>query len=144
MKNPCKQLLVSAATAAAFVSALPTAQAVDVTSNFNVTVALTAVCRISTAPGAVAFTYAAFGAAANASTPYAVECTNGLGYTMALDTPVGGETVGGLNYSLSLSAAGGTGSGAPQPYTVNGTMAGGQAGDTTASATQGRVLTITY
>jgi hypothetical protein len=130
--------------AVATMGSMSVAEAVDVTSNFDVTVALTSVCQISTAPGTVAFTYTAFQAGnATANTSFGVRCTNNLGYTMALDTPAS-QSVGGLAYTLALSAASGTGSGVAQPYTVNGTMVGGQAGDSTASATQTRTLTITY
>jgi hypothetical protein len=53
----------------------------------------------------------------------------------------------GLNYTLALSAASGTGSGAAQSYTINGSMASGQAGTCTlgtCAGTSARVLTVTY
>lgn len=140
--NKLRAVLGSMAAAATMAS-IPVANAVDITSNFDVTVALTSVCQISTAPGTVAFTYTAFGAAANASTSFGVRCTSNLGYTMALDTPAS-ESVGGLTYSLALSATSGSGSGVAQTYNINGTMGGGQAGDATAGTTQTRTLTITY
>jgi len=136
--------LLSSVAAAATMASVPVAQAVDLPSNFDVTVALTSVCEISTAPGTVAFTYTAFQVGnATANTSFGVRCTSNLGYTMALDTP-GSESVGGLTYSLALSAASGTGSGSAQSYNINGTMAGGQAGDATAGTLQTRTLTITY
>jgi len=142
MKN--LRIKLGSVAAIATMALIPVAHAVDVTSNFDVTVSLTSVCEISTAPGTVAFTYTAFGAAANAGTSFGVRCTNNLGYTMALDAPVGGQTVGGLTYNLTLSSASGTGSGSEQSYNINGTMAAGQAGDSTASTTQTRTLTVTY
>lgn len=144
MKN-LQKLITLAAAAASLASITPAANAVDLTPGFNVTVALTSACQLTTAPGTVAFTYAAFqGAPALANTSFAVQCTNNLGYTMALDAPGGGETVGGLPYSLILSAASGTGNGSPQSFNLNGTIAANLAGDATALATQARVLTITY
>jgi len=141
--NTLRKFVVSVAAAATMAS-MPVAEAVDVTSNFDVTVALTSVCQISTAPGNVAFTYTAFQVGnSTANTSFGVRCTNNLGYTMALDTP-GSESVGGLTYSLVLSSASGTGSGSAQSYNINGTMAGGQGGDATAGTTQTRTLTITY
>jgi spore coat protein U-like protein len=143
--NNLQKLISSAAATAAFISFIPVAGAVDVPANFNVTVALTSVCQLTTAPGTVAFTYVAFQpGAATANTSFAVKCTNNQGYTMALDTPVGGQTVGGLPYTLNISAASGTGNGAAQSYTLDGTIALGLAGDTTAPVTQARTLTITY
>ena len=56
-------------------------------------------------------------------------------------------TLLGLNYTLSLPVASGTGNGLQQTYTVNGSIAGGQAG-TCATANCGgyqtRTLTVTY
>ena len=84
-------------------------------------------------------------AAAAASKPYTVRCSNTLPYTMALNATTG--TLLGLNYTLAVSSASATGTGLPQNYTVNGSIAAGQAGTcATAScnATQAHVLTITY
>jgi len=144
MKYPHK-FLTSAATAAMFVAAMPMAQAAGSTSApFNVTVTLNSACSISTAPGDVAFgAYTAItNGVVNVSSSYGVTCTNNLPFTMALDAP--GGSVAGLTYTVALSAAGGTGSGIEQTYQINGVMAGGQAGDVAAAATQGRTLTISY
>jgi spore coat protein U-like protein len=141
-----KRLAVALALAAAF-AAIPAAHAGSIAPTFNVTVNLTSKCQVTTAPTDVAFTYTSFqAAAANASSNYAVQCTNSLPYTMALDATAT-NIVAGLNYALSLSAASGTGSGAAQNYTVNGTMAAGQGGTCalgSCSGTEGRTLTIAY
>ena len=137
-----------AAAVASMLAALPAAQAAGTaTGGFNVTVNLTSKCQITTAPSDVAFSYTSFQATnASASTTYAVQCTNSLPYTMALDATAT-NTVAGLNYSLALSAASGTGNGAAQSYTVNGTMVSGQAGTCalgSCSGSEARTLTITY
>jgi hypothetical protein len=58
------------------------------------------------------------------------------------------EVVGGLQYSLAISPLGPySGTGFAQPFTINGTMPGGQAGTCGAGnclATQPRTLTVTY
>ena len=141
-----KRLAIAVALAAAF-AAIPAAQAGSIAPTFNVTVTLTSKCQVTTAPTDVAFTYTSFQPGpASASSNYAVQCTNSLPYTMALDSTAT-NTVAGLNYALTLSAASGTGSGAVQNYTVNGTMAAGQGGTCalgSCSGSEGRTLTITY
>lgn len=102
-------------------------------------------CNLSTAPSDVVFNYVGFGPVANASTTFAVTCSTYLPYTMALDATSG--TVLGLNYTIGLSAPSGTGNGAGQTYTISGTIAAGQAGTCgtgSCTASQARVLTITY
>jgi len=120
--------------------------ATNPTATFPVAIVTPASCTISTAPGAVAFTYSAFQAsAANASTTFQVTCTNLLPYTMALDATT--AVIAGLQYSLSLSGAGATGTGAAQNYTITGTMPADQAGTCVTSScatTQVRTLTISY
>ena len=111
----------------------------------SVAISTPASCSLSTPPGSVVFNYVGFGAAANASTTYGVTCSNYLPYTMALDATSG--TILGLNYTLSMSAASATGSGAQQSFTISGNIAAGQAGTCASgscSASQGRVLTVTY
>ena len=102
--------------------------------------------QIALPPGTVAFSYTAFAAvAATASTSFSARCSTSTPYTMALDANVG--VVSGLNYSLALSALSGSGNGALQSYTVNGSMAAGQAGTCASSsctASDPRTLTITY
>ena len=112
---------------------------------FPVTIFTPAQCSLTTAPGNVVFNYPGFGAAANASTGFGVTCTNYLPYTMALDATSG--TLLGLNYTLALSAVSATGNGAEQSYVISGNIAAGQAGTCASglcSASQGRVLTLTY
>lgn len=117
------------------------------TSTFGVTVLTTNTCQLSVPPGNVNFTYTSFqGAAATASTSYGVRCTTALPYTMALDATPG--PLLGLTYSLAIApSSSGTGTGATQTYTINGTIAAGQAG-TCASAvctgSQARTLTVSW
>jgi spore coat protein U-like protein len=104
-----------------------------------------ATCNLSTAPGDVVFNYVGFGPVVNASTTFAVTCSTSLPYTMALDATSG--TIIGLNYTIGLSAPSGSGNGAAQTYTISGSIAAGQAGTCgtgSCSASQARVLTITY
>lgn len=113
---------------------------------FQVQISNVPSCQIALPPGTVAFSYTAFAAvAATASTSFSARCSGSMAYTMALDANVG--VVSGLNYSLALSAPSGTGNGALQNYTVNGSMAAGQAGTCASSsctASDPRILTITY
>lgn len=107
------------------------------TYNFDITVVTTNSCQISVPPGNIGFTYTAFQAApAAASTSYGVRCTTALPYAMSLDATNG--TLLGLNYTLSLApASSGTGTGATQTYTINGSIAGGQAGTCATGACTG-------
>ncbi len=121
---------------------------VDVFPTFPVTINNQSVCLLSTPPGNIVFNYTSFQLApATASTGYAVRCTIGETYTMALDAT--GGTLLNLTYSLALSNPGGqTGTGFPQNFTINGTIAGGQSGTCATgvctSAPQSRTLTVTY
>jgi len=117
-----------------------------VTAPMSVTVITTNSCQISVPPGNVDFTYTSFQVAASAAgTLYGVRCTTALPYTMALDATSG--TLLGLSYMLSLSSSSSTGTGFTQTYTIDGSIAGGQAG-TCATAvctgSQTRTLTVTY
>src|SRR5262249_54442571 len=99
-----KKQLLAVTVAALFGFGIPAAQAATATSGFNVTVALTAACSISTAPTDVAFTYTSFQGTSATSTGgnFQVTCTNALPYTFSLDSTTG--TVIGLNYSLVAPA----------------------------------------
>ncbi|HZZ94809.1 MAG TPA: spore coat protein U domain-containing protein [Usitatibacter sp.] len=102
-------------------------------------------CSMTSAPGNVVFNYVSLGGAVNASTTYGVTCTLALPYTMALDATSG--TIVGLNYTLALGTPASTGTGAQQTFSINGTIAAGQAGTcgtATCSGTQPRTITITY
>lgn len=138
-----KQLKLLAAAAA--LAMAPAANAATATGNFNVSVTLTPVCSITAGPANVTFTYTSFqvGAAPSAGGAFSVACTQNLSYSMSLDAPPTG-LVGGLAYNISVPAGPFTGTGAAVPYTISGTIAGGQGGDTAAATTEARVLTITY
>lgn len=120
----------------------------DVFPTFSVSINNQSVCLLSTPPGNIQFNYTSFqAAAATASSAYAVRCTLGETYTMALDATTG--TLLTLTYNLALSnPAGQTGTGFPQNFTINGSIPGGQSGTcgmgTCTSAPQPRTLTITY
>ena len=113
---------------------------------FGITVITTNSCEIEAAPGNLNFAYTSFQvAAAAASTTYGVRCTLALPYTMALDATAG--TLLGLNYTLALAPSGATGAGLTQTHSINGSIAGGQAGTcATASCvgSQTRTLTISW
>ena len=117
------------------------------TATFGVTVNTTANCQILAPPGNVNFTYTAFqGSAATANTAFQVRCTTSLPYTMALDATSG--TLLGLSYSLAIApSTSGTGTGLGQNYTINGTIAPGQAGTCATSVCTGsqtRTLTLSW
>jgi spore coat protein U-like protein len=117
------------------------------TSAFPVQVNVNATCQLTTAPGDLTFTYSSFQLTpASAITPFAVQCTLNLPYTMTLDQTSG--TMLGLTYNLSLSAPPPyLGSGTPQGYTISGSVPANQAGTcggAVCSATQMRTLTIAY
>jgi hypothetical protein len=114
---------------------------------FTVTVVTTNSCQISVPPGNVSFTYTSFQAGpATANTSYGVRCTTALPYTMALDATSG--TLLGLTYNLSLApASSGNGTGATQTYSINGSIAGGQAGTcgtAVCNGSQTRTLTLSW
>lgn len=137
------------------------------TDTFNVTVGLTSTCSVKTAAGALAFTYVAFqpGAATATPTSTVFQCTRGLSASFAFDSTggtasaagtsiTGAGVVGGLTYTMAGSASKSTSGAAPtattgagaDEYTVaiTGSMAGGQAGDASATASAVRTLTISY
>ncbi len=141
------------------------ATAVSATT-FPVTVFITPLCTISTAPGALSFAYTSMqGAPAVASTSFAVTCTNTVPYSAALDAYAVTDSVVNLSYALnvgqSVRPAGSayaaaaplsaTGSGVAQTISIDGTIAAGQSGTcaaatctNAASANNIRTLTITY
>lgn len=118
----------------------------DIFSTFPVQIANRSACQIAIPPGTVAFSYTAFSSTpAIASTTFSTRCSTNLPYTMSLDANFG--VVSGLNYGLTLSATNATGNGALQSFTINGTMAAGQAGSCTTgscTATETRRLIVTY
>lgn len=121
-------------------------RAVIGTSTFGVSIITTNSCQISVPPGDVSFSYTSLQLSASAAnTTYGVRCTTALPYTMALDATSG--TLLGLNYTLSLSSLSGTGTGVTQTYTINGSIAGGQAGScatAVCTGSQTRTLIVGY
>jgi spore coat protein U-like protein len=116
------------------------------TASFGVTVITSNSCQISVPPADVSFNYTALQAGpALASATYGVRCTTALPYSMALDATSG--TLLGLTYNLSLSPASSAGTGATQTHTINGSIAGGQAGvcaTAVCSGSQTRTLTVSW
>lgn len=104
-----------------------------------------ALCTVSSRPGPINLSYAAFGPQVAQSTSFSMTCTNGMPYTLATDVPE--AVLAGLRYTLALNATSANGTGAPQPYTVTATITAGQAGDcptVNCTATRTHTLTITY
>lgn len=140
------------------------------TSNFDVSVTLTSKCQVKTASTGMAFTYTAFQTgAATANTSVVFECTRGFGTppTVVLDTATdassaaagqgttGAGVVGGLQYTLTVAAGSKSttgsaattssiGSADEYTYSISGSMAAGQAGDSSKATTQTRTLTLAY
>jgi len=118
------------------------------TTSFGVSILNQAACEITSPPGNINLTYTSFqGTAASATTTFAVRCTNGHAYTMALDAT--SSTLIGLNYTLALSQTSANGNGASQTFTITGGITAGQSGTCSSSATsctgtETRTLTITY
>lgn len=115
-------------------------------ATFPVSIVTPSSCTISSQPTNMTFDYIAFqGSAATATSNFSTTCTSLLPYTMALDATV--SVLTGLGYSLSLSTSSSVGTGVAQAFTINGTMAAGQAGACatgSCSANESRTLTITY
>ncbi|MEJ8838767.1 spore coat protein U domain-containing protein [Ramlibacter sp. AN1133] len=104
-----------------------------------------ALCTVTSPPGNISLSYAAFGAQVAGSTTIGVNCTSGMPYTLGTDVPEG--VLNGLRYVLSLSATAPNGIGAPQTHTVTATIPAGQAGTCpsgSCNATRTHTLTITY
>jgi opacity protein-like surface antigen len=138
------------------------------TGTFDVNIELTSKCEINSANAAtgavigdLGLTYTSFQTTdATNTTTFNVRCTNGLGYTLALDNTTVTDDALDLEYTLALSvnntAIGPdpiTGTGADQQITVTGTIAGGQAGTcaetdgiclNTAAGNKQRTLTVSY
>jgi spore coat protein U-like protein len=116
------------------------------TATMTPVISIVAECRISTAPGVLTLNYPSFSpTSVTGSTSFAVSCTSGTPYTMALDTSSG--TALGTSYTLALSAAGGTGNALPQSHSVTATMPANQAGTCamgTCAATKPHTITVTY
>jgi spore coat protein U-like protein len=156
-----KLLLTSLATAALSLASLSaSAAAVGATapSPFNVTVALTPVCVTTNATTpALNFTYTAFSAnpvSADSSISLVFKCTKSTGpisaaISSAAGASTGGSsgTVGGLAYTLTLGSPAGpvaTAGADVYTYSIGGSMIAGQAGDSAAPTSDGRILTVSY
>lgn len=148
-----KRLFHTAICSAVLLGVISPVHAATVSSGFNVTATLTSQCQITAAPTNVAFTYTSFQAAAATSTggAFSVRCTSSLPYTLALSATSGTVPGVSLAYTLSLSATSGTGAGlTTASYTINGSMAPGQSGvcSTSASACTGtdntQTVTVSY
>jgi spore coat protein U-like protein len=105
-------------------------------------------CRFSTAPTAIVLAYTAFRTtAATGSSGFAITCTQGTTYTMALDATRSVVPTVNLAYSLSLTAANGVGTAGSQPYSLNVSVDAGQAGacsGANCNGTDTRTITVTY
>lgn len=142
---------LAAAAAAAGLSAAAAANAAvpTVSQNFDVKVALTAVCLTNNAtPTAVDFgTYTAFGSASTPAPTTVISFKCSKNVTISSVTLDGATpSVAGLTYGLTV---GGDSQSSVSDYTVHsytltGSMTAGQAGDTAAATTQTRTLTIAY
>jgi spore coat protein U-like protein len=154
-----KKLILVIALGLSAIATLP-AYAATAAGTFNVVINLTSKCEINStnaSTGAVindvVFNYTSFQTTAATSTGggFNVRCTNSLPYTLALSNLGVTDDAVNLAYTLALSATTGTGNGTDQAFTVNGTMAAGQAGTcalatcaNTAATNKTKTLTITY
>jgi spore coat protein U-like protein len=124
------------------------AGAVVTTGTLNVYISIPRSCRFSTPPTPISVNYTAFSPVpVTGASNFALTCTQGTTYTLALDQPRSVIPGVELAYGLSLSAASSTGTAAAQGYTVNISVDAGQAGrcsTSTCSGTDTRTLTITY
>jgi spore coat protein U-like protein len=115
-------------------------------TTFNVSIITIASCTLTSPPGNINLAYTSFQAApAAASATFGVNCTTGIPYTMDLDATSG--TLVGLSYSLALSQSSSNGTGVAQTFSINGSIAAGQAGTCATGSCSGsatRTLTITY
>ena len=115
-------------------------------TTFNVSIITIASCTLTSPPGNINLAYTSFQPApAAASANFGVNCTTGIPYDMALDATSG--TLVGLNYTLALSQSASNGTGVAQTFSINGSIAAGQAGTCATGSCSGsapRILTITY
>ena len=118
-------------------------------ASFNVSVTTPAVCSITSAPANITLIYVDNGGFVSSSTPFSVQCTNNLPYTMAVSPAA--STLLGVAYTMTLSLASGTGAGIPIGYTVTASALAGQNADCTTNQTATgctttlpHTLTITY
>jgi hypothetical protein len=149
-----KKILLAVLAAAIAALYLP-AQAATATNTFTVGITLNSSCEVVTVP-TISFTYTSFQVGdVTPTSNFNIRCTNTKSISsVTLDgTGTYTDVTTGLTYSLSLVGAPTAGNGANQQITVNGLMAGGQAGTcnaaqcTNAAAaanTKTRTITINY
>ncbi|MBK6005280.1 spore coat protein U domain-containing protein [Ramlibacter ginsenosidimutans] len=119
------------------------------TASFNVYISIPRSCRFSTPPSGINVNYTAFSpTAVTGSSSFAITCTQGTTYTIALDQARSVVPTVGLAYGLSLTASGiNTGTALAQPYSVNISVDAKQPGScnvSTCSGTDTRTLTVSY
>lgn len=119
------------------------------TASLNVYISIPRSCRFSTPPSGINVNYTAFSpTAVTGSSSFAITCTLGTTYTIALDRARSVVPTVGLAYGLSLTATGiNTGNALAQPYSVNISVDAGQPGScsvSTCSGTDTRTLTVSY
>lgn len=167
-----KKIFLARALATACVMLGATAQAGSIGKSIAVTVTLAPKCTIATIADLAFPPYLAFqSGGTSTSTPVVVNCTRGLGAGLTAEfdtnlplasgdpasaTPIGAGVVNGLLYQLfATSAPTSAGSaptapstlGSPQvrTFTINGLMAGGQAGQVNIPVSpQVRTFTVNY
>lgn len=118
------------------------------TSSLTMRISIPKSCRFSTPPTGIDVSYPAFSPTpVTATSNFAITCTLGTTYTIALDQARSVVPVVNLAYGLSLATTSASGTAVAQPYTVNVSVDAGQAGScgtTTCSGTDVRTLTVTY
>jgi spore coat protein U-like protein len=114
---------------------------------FGASASIVSSCYFSTSPSSLVLNYTSFtGTAVTGNSTFALSCTSGSPYTLAIGPPATGTALG-IDYTLTLSAASGTGTASPQSFGVTGTAAANQAGTcatSTCSATNPHTITVTF
>jgi hypothetical protein len=118
------------------------------TTSLDIVISIPRSCRFSSPPTPIEVNYPAFSASAvPGQSTFALTCTQGTTYTIALDAARSVIPIVELTYSLALSAAASTGTGESQGYVVDVSVDAGQAGKCNGSVCTGtdpRTITITY
>jgi spore coat protein U-like protein len=124
------------------------AGAVLATTTLGARVSIPKSCRFSTDPTPISVIYPAFSASpVLGQSTFALTCTQGTSYSLALDRTRSLIPTIELAYDLTLSAATSTGNAVAQPFTVDISVDAGQAGrcsGSTCNGTDTRTITITY
>jgi spore coat protein U-like protein len=118
------------------------------TTSLDIAISIPRSCRFSTPPTAIDINYTAFQAGAlPGQSTFALVCTQGTTYTIALDATRSVIPNVELAYGLTLSDINSTGTGVTQGFTVDVSVDPGQAGKcngSTCTGTDTRTITITY